>query len=343
MQVHKPQTAPPNSIPALSVVEFDKIYEPLMHYLLGHVYLVADNKQVTDYIFEADSRLVLLSTSGTLLKQHYTVSGGSVGLFDGKRTGKFKNLQTLEETIKTLAAQVETIQTDILATEKLFATANANLRETGQRLNAAEIELSKCIASITSLNNNKNFLQNGLDASAKTIASLESQILTLTNENAQETGSHTATENLRNALNQFIDEQKQKQEQVNQLQTQSSEASQKYNQHNIQCIQQQNRIQTIKRDLEYKTNQQQSIETNQKNNAIELVNAIEQLAINQSTLTQLETELVELISEKQNFETALTVNETDYYKAKSEIDTEERAINDLRKQKENADTLIATN
>jgi chromosome segregation protein len=288
MHISKTVAPPPNSINALDVVEFDKIYEPLMRYLLGHVYLVTDNKLVADYTIDTESNMVLLSASGTLLKHPYSLAGGSVGLFDGKRTGKFKNLQILEDTIKALTANVEAIQTEILDTEKLWAINNADLREANQKLSATEIELSKCLAAITSLNNNKAFLQNGIDASAKTIHTLETQIAVLTNEHAQAAGNNAVTENLRTTLNQYMDSQKQIQELVNQLQIQSSEASQNFNQHNIQCIQQQNRIQTAKRDIEYKTTQQQNIETNQKNNAVELKNAIEQLSLNQNELIKIE-------------------------------------------------------
>ncbi len=332
---------PSGSVSALEVVEFDKVYEHLFKFLLGHVYILHDNKQVADYHVDTESKLVLLSASGTLLKQKYSLAGGSVGLFDGKRTGKFKNLHDLEDVIKSLTATVEKLQGEIIDVENISAQINNQLKEVNRILNESEVNLSKSTASITSITNNKNFLQSGIDSYRKTIEKLESEIAVLTSENAESAGNDLLSEELRTRLNTLIDEQQRKQELVNTLQIQSAEASQKFNQHNINCIQQQNRIESIKRDAEYKTNQQQVTMQNKANNAEELTQAIEQLTVSKAEFETVENSLVELLTEKQNFETSLTVTETEYFKAKGEIDAEERNINDIRKNKENADGLIA--
>lgn len=333
--------APAGSICALDVVEFDKVYEHLFRFLLGHVYILKDNKEVANFLMDADSKVVLLSESGTLLKQKYSVAGGSVGLFDGKRTGKFKNLQDLEDLIKTLTASVDNLQGQVATVETAFAQLNNELREVNRLLNQSEVNASKTSATVTSITNNKNFLQSGIDSYRKTIDKLEGEIHILTSENAQSASNDEVSEALRNKLNQLMDEQKAKQELVNTLQFQSADASQKFNQHNINCIQQQNRIQGIVRDLEYKTNQQTTIQQTKEANAIELEIAIEQLEICTKEIVEVENNLVELITEKANYEASLNINETEYYKAKGEIDAEERAINEVRKQKENADAIIA--
>ncbi|MEO8150839.1 MAG: chromosome segregation protein SMC [Bacteroidia bacterium] len=341
-KVFAKQEAPAESVCAYDVVEFDKVYEHLFKFLLGHVFILKDNKAVADFYMDGDSKVVLLSEAGTLLKQKYSLAGGSVGLFDGKRTGKFKNLHDLEEVIKSLTATVEKLKGEIIDVENVFARVNNELKETNRLLNESEVNLSKCSASVTSITNNKNFLQSGIDSYRKTIDKLESEINILTSENAESAGNlDSLSEELRIKLNGLMDEQKRKQELVNTLQLQSAEASQKYNQDNINCIQQQNRIHGITRDLEYKTNQQTTIIQTKETNAIELTSAIEQLTVSKAEFTEVENSLVELLGEKQNFETALTINETDYYKAKGEIDAEERSINEVRKQKENADALIA--
>jgi len=305
---------PSGQICAMDVVEFDKVYEPLFRFLLGHVYILKDNKEVANFHMDAESKVVLLSESGTLVKQKYSVAGGSVGLFDGKRTGKFKNLQDLEDLIKTLTASVNELQGKLAIDETALAQLNSELREINRLLNQSEINASKTSATVTSITNNKNFLQSGIDSYRKTIDKLEDQLM---------------------------DEQKTKQELVNTLQFQSADASQKFNQHNINCIQQNNKIQGIVRDLEYKTNQQTTIQQTKETNALELEIAIEQLEICTKEIVEVENNLVELLSEKQNYEAALGVNETEYYQAKGEIDAEERTINEVRKQKENADVVIA--
>ena len=233
-------------------------------------------------------------------------------MFDGKRTGKFKNLHDLEDVIKSLTATVEKLQGEIIDVENISAHVNNQLKEVNRILNESEVNLSKSTASITSITNNKNFLQSGIDSYRKTIEKLESEIAVLTSENAESAGNDLLSEELRTRLNTLIDEQQRKQELVNTLQIQSAEASQKFNQHNINCIQQQNRIESIKRDAEYKTNQQQVTMQNKANNAEELTQAIEQLTVSKAEFETVENSLVELLTEKQNFETSLTVTETEY-------------------------------
>ena len=58
----------------------------------------------------------MLSKSGNFIKQKHKIAGGSVGLFDGKRTGNVKNLESLSKQIdklnggiKDLDAEIETV------------------------------------------------------------------------------------------------------------------------------------------------------------------------------------------------------------------------------------------
>ncbi len=84
----------------------------------------------------------------------------------------------------------------------------------------------------------------------------------------------------------------------------------------------------------------QTISSNKENNAIELEIIIEQLTTLNQEFNVNEDGLVKLIEEKTIFEKSLTESETNYYKAKGEIDAEERAINEVRKQKDQCDELV---
>ena len=47
----------------------------------------------------------MLSKSGRFIQKKHSISGGSVGLFEGKRIGRKKNLEVLEVQIKKLKAE----------------------------------------------------------------------------------------------------------------------------------------------------------------------------------------------------------------------------------------------
>ena len=49
-----------------------------------------------------DSEAVFITESGKYTKRQFSISGGSVGLFEGKRIGRAKNLEKLQKEIKGL-------------------------------------------------------------------------------------------------------------------------------------------------------------------------------------------------------------------------------------------------
>lgn len=333
-------TPPVDSIPAMSVVEFEEKYRPMFEHLLAHVFIVDDVKRLADFP-DNMPRMVLLSSNGTIVRQRYSFAGGSIGLFDGKRTGKYKNLQAMENDIKDLQASVEYLQKEVHEIEIDTNALNADYKELIAQLNVNEISYSKNTATFTSLNNNKNFLNTGLSSFKATIEKLENEIGLLTNAGSFEGGAGDSfSDELRNMLNKLIDDQKQKQEQVNLLQQQSGENSQQYNQHNIACIQQSNLLQNITRDLEFKNSELQNITARKAHNTEELKNTMETLHISKSEFETHTSILIAMLEEKNIMATGLNEFENDYFKSKSEIDESERAINDFRRQKENAETVV---
>ncbi|MDB4835524.1 chromosome segregation protein SMC, partial [Cyclobacteriaceae bacterium] len=95
-----PKTKIKNCTPAIDLIEFDKPYQKLVEYILDDVYLCTD-----DNIPEEDH--IIISQSGKFTKRNYSISGGSVGLFEGKRIGRVKNLEKLEVQIKELDVERE--------------------------------------------------------------------------------------------------------------------------------------------------------------------------------------------------------------------------------------------
>ena len=79
-------------IPAMQVIEVDDAYRRLAEHLLGNVY-IAENEQV----LENSNGAVVLEKSGKFVKGKYSLTGGSVGLFEGKKIGRAKNMEKLQE------------------------------------------------------------------------------------------------------------------------------------------------------------------------------------------------------------------------------------------------------
>ena len=80
-------------IAATEIIEFDVKYSRLINFILDNVYIVQG-----DYPdFPSQKEGVFLAESGKYIKKKFSLSGGSVGLFEGKRIGRAKNLEKLEK------------------------------------------------------------------------------------------------------------------------------------------------------------------------------------------------------------------------------------------------------
>jgi chromosome segregation protein len=90
------QLLPPGVQLAMDVVEVDGPYRPLVAHLLENV-LLMDSDDVKTAIPEGD--WTVLARSGRFIRRRYSISGGSVGLFEGKKIGRKKNLDILEQAI----------------------------------------------------------------------------------------------------------------------------------------------------------------------------------------------------------------------------------------------------
>ena len=62
---------------------------------------------------ESDGQLVYLAKSGKFNRTKVSLSGGSVGLFEGKRIGRAKNLEVLEQEIKDINAFIDQYNREI--------------------------------------------------------------------------------------------------------------------------------------------------------------------------------------------------------------------------------------
>ena len=103
----------PGAIAATEIVEFENRYSNLISYLLNHAYIYDEALEVKN----GWEHLTFIAKSGKITRGHYTTSGGSVGLFEGKRIGRAKNLEKLSEQIKVLTKKQGVIHTKIISEE----------------------------------------------------------------------------------------------------------------------------------------------------------------------------------------------------------------------------------
>src|SRR5690606_25135075 len=142
-------TEPPadeSLIPALDIIGVEERYLPLCRILLHNVYLLnTDDESALDNELPHEA-VVVLHKSGKFSKNRLGMSGGSVGLFEGKRIGRAKNLENLAKDIKSLGQQITKQQAALdEATQRLAilrsSSKKADIEELGRQLNRLNGEL----------------------------------------------------------------------------------------------------------------------------------------------------------------------------------------------------------
>ena len=327
-----PMAMLPETQRAVDLIEVDMPYRKLFNHLLENV-LVTDKE---DLKIDLDREgVVLLSKSGRFVKRRFSISGGSVGLFEGKKIGRKKNLEVLEQAIKKLEKE-----------ETKLSTAFYNLRTQLDKLKAAikteaitrEREAFSQLAQqkvslLTRLENFENYLR---DADEKISASRK-LIESLTAANNQIDQDLKAKNDALSAAKSKIDDTD---DTFRKVAEQLSAASADFNEKNIEFIRQQNKVNTFQQELSFREKQftetQEGLGADQQ--AIE-AGAVELEQI-QLDIEVLEKNLMTLYDARQEKEAALTSAEQNYFQARGGINEIEENLRTQNRNRQDAITLI---
>lgn len=327
--------------PALHAIERNPKYDALFNLLLGHVQVLDKDRSLQDYPFSGDQTVVIISQSGNFLRQKYAIGGGSIGLFDGKRTGKFRNLEKLAEELKQQELIIEQYRDQVKHAEIELTEIKQKIQETQQLNNTQENNFARLNGQVNTLQSNRDFLFNNLEQSRKNSERLDEEANAIEKLLQEELlNPELSPALLRDRLENLVQQLNVQQELTLTLQKESNEKAQLFNQQNIVLLQQQNRIQNIIRDSGYKTNQAEVLRKNKDQYAVELVNVKAQTDTLLGGLENNSETFLFMISEKESFEAAYKETEQDYLSSRQRIDEEEKRLYELRRQKEQADTIL---
>lgn len=320
-----------NAIAATEIIEFDVKYSRLINFILDNVYIVqGDYKD-----FPTDSETIFIAESGKYTKRKFSLSGGSVGLFEGKRIGRAKNLEKLDKEIKDLNKKVSATRANL--DQKLSELSKLKEISFKKQLEEKQAQLNELNQSYVSVRTKKEQLAELLSSNANKrddildrIAELEES---LTDIQPALLDERAEFESLAQDLD-ILTEEVEKESQV------LSEKSQAYNQENILYHQQLNRVNSLNQEIEFKQNAYDSskerIEKSQQELG-QLDSEIKSLLENNEIKDE---ELIELYAEKEGIEQGVTEAEKDYYGSRGLIDETDQKIRSLQKAKEGHDVLL---
>lgn len=320
---------------AVELVEVEATYRPLIEYLLNNVVVVDQLGENLPTVFEQDSDGALLSASGTFTRRRFSMSGGSVGLFEGKKIGRKKSLELLETDIKKLE-NIETDHTNRLAVLRTHlqslknADQSATLQAERQTLSKIQSEKAGVKARLDNIESYvRNFDEQAAESGAM-ITRLEQANIDIS---AQLEQRQQAADALKNRLSNTDGSFREVAEQLSQF-------SQAYNQQNIEFIRQQNKVSTFQQELSFREKRLSELRTQTTQNQSTQARNTEEMAAVQADMERLEQELREGYAEKKRQEAELNAVEQSYFKARNDIHEKENLLRERFRQQQELQTHV---
>jgi chromosome segregation protein len=294
------------------------------------------------YVYEGDIRNIpqdddniFITKSGKLTKKRFSLSGGSVGLFEGKKIGRAKNLEKLEKEIKELTTKIDEIRTSLVQRQSDLERLKSNkmrhqveelqnaLRQVNEEYVSFRTKREQFASMLSNADLRREDILEKIDSLLKELDELKPKAQELQHQVLeQETKISEFTEKLASE---------------NDLLGQKSAA---FNEQNIFFHQQVNRVKSTDQEIRFKqesmTQSSQRIELNVdelKKNEEEVKNIIETTQSN-------DTDLISMYAEKDEMEKGLSEAEKEYYEARGNIDHVEKELREVQHARQNIDSIL---
>jgi chromosome segregation protein len=322
------------AIPALSVIEVDKHYLPLCNYLLKGVYLVDDDKEGQINSETLPQGVVLIGKSGKFNKSKHTMAGGSVGLFEGKRIGRAKNLENLAKEIRGIENQVGTSRTKSDELQSKLAALRSSTK--AAEINEQQMIINRLNTELITVKTRQEQYQTFIENSLNRKEDIARKIAGIIDETAALQPQLAELKTQRQIQSDLLAD---KQMAFNELNEYVSVQSNAYNQENIRFHQQQNKVSGLMKDLDYRDSQQESLETRIRQNSSELEKVKVAIQENLKLADNSDDNLLEMYEQKENLEKATQQAEQEHYQWRGIITENENQISSLRRKKENSEVI----
>lgn len=320
--------------PALEVIEVDKKYQNLCNLLLHNVYISTLNQE-EQFKQERPDGITVLAQNGKYAQSKYTLAGGSVGLFEGKRIGRAKNLENLAKEIKQIEASLTKLNIAITENSELILTLKENSK--ANQINAQQQDLNRLNNEQISVQTRRDQYHEFITSTENRKADIEQKIKSIEQSLAEKLPALVALQQMQHKVQIDLSEQ-----QINYSEIADSvnETAAKYNQDNIRFHQQQNKLSSLEKDLDYRSVQEDTLnkriaenEKALKNTKTEIADTVQHTDLNDDSL-------LDMYTQREEMEKAVTEAEQTYFSTKGDINALETSIADIRKNREETDFIL---
>ncbi len=146
---------------------------PWQNIYLQHVF-IAENEPSIEWFNSESNGSVILEKHGKYVKGKYSLTGGSVGLFEGKKIGRAKNLEKISQEVIAHEQIVTSLKTEIQTRHNEVIGFNEQLKE--QALRQVQEDINRLNNQLFSIQNKTENLNGLQEASVRRIGELQQQL-----------------------------------------------------------------------------------------------------------------------------------------------------------------------
>ena len=321
---------PDGTMPALDVVECDPKYANLARHLLGNVF-IAENEEA----LRNSNGAVVLEKTGKYVKGRNFITGGSVGLFEGKKIGRAKNLEKLTESIIAQEAVVIGLKATIQSRHQEVIAYNEQLKENAIRKTQEEINLLTNL--VFSLQNKMENLQHTETINSKRQAELQQQL-----QKDQEAISSTRVEleHFNTAMKGLTDKILLAEQDYGAAELGYNDATVAFNECNLLFTKQQSKVVSLNQEFEFKNKQLSDLTVQIENSDTQLKETSASMAETAGVLAGLEQMVLHLLHSKEAEEKKLNEADQAYYNLRNLLAEKESELRLKQRSKEGIDTIL---
>ncbi len=325
----------PDAVAAVDIIRVEDTHQALMQHLLKDVYIV---NGTFDPKKEQENGSIFISKNGKYVRQRSTLTGGSVGAYEGKRIGRRQHLQKLEKAIEQQSKKVDELRTAQKQQQTDLQQNQRNLKQKTKYIHNHQQKVDKLKQKLLSyqlkIENSQSFI--------KESEHKESNLADRVKELDQEIKVLNITFDQLNQQREELAKEKTKaDQQFQEIAGNLRDANQSFNEKNIAYHKQQNRIQSILQNITFKNNQLEQTKEQLNNNQVTLEDTQQKLKDIEGNLQHSGDELASLYIEKEKKEQQLSAVETRYYEERGNLDKLEKNIRIQTKNREQVDQLLS--
>ena len=323
--------APSGTIPAMDVIEVDAQYRQLAEYLLGNVFIAESEDALAN-----SNGSVVLEKTGKYVKGKYSLTGGSVGLFEGKKIGRAKNLEKLHEEILAQEGIVQGLKDAIQQKHNEVIAYNEQLKETA--IKAAQEDINMLTNQVFSLENKMENLHGSQSSSQNRLEDLQ---MNLEETSSSIAGTRQQWMELVNQLKDLGEQLKSVEDEYKSAEAAYSNAQAVFNEYNLQLTRQTSKINALTQELQFKSKQLVDLRNQVEANVSQLKQTLENITESEEQLSNAENGLVGMMRKKEEEERKLNEADQAYYNMRNALGEKESELRHKVKEREMTEHLLS--